>query len=235
MTAMADSTQLTEARKRTRMVGGAVLLAIAILGALVAGVADAATKKGRSTPGLSNQEVYRCRSASGQTFVGQAIPPECMEADVEVIDGSGRVVRVIPGRKTLEQMAAEKAAQDARVAAVQRDKTLLATYLTVTDIERLRDQRIELLEQQNVVTRQYIANLRSREARLMESAQRYRPYSVKPNAPVLPEQIASEIVNTVKGLQVYEQELAKNTVERERVTREFAADIQRFKELKGVK
>jgi hypothetical protein len=200
---------------------------------VAAGVADAASKK-RSNPKLENEEVYRCRSASGQTFAGQAIPPECMEADVEVIDGTGRVVRIIPGRKTLEQMGAEKAAQEARAAAAQRDKTLLATYLTVADIERLRDQRIELLEQQNVVTRQYIANLRTREARLMESVQRYRPYSPKPNAPALPAQVAGEIINTVKGLQVYEQELAKNTVERERVAAEFAADIQRFKELKGL-
>jgi hypothetical protein len=231
MTAMAHSTRLVESRKHARIVGGASLPAIAILAALAAGVADAAAK--RSSAPVANEEVYRCRSAAGHTFVGQAIPPECMEADVEVIDGSGRVVRIIPGRKTLEQMSTEKAAQDARTAAALRDKTLLATYLTVADIERLRDQRIELLEQQNIVTRQYITNLRAREARLMESVQRYRPYSTKVNAPALPEPIASEIVNTVKGLQVYEQELAKNTVERDRVTREFEADIKRFRELKG--
>ncbi|MDH4105982.1 MAG: hypothetical protein OEV39_07710 [Gammaproteobacteria bacterium] len=132
-------------------------------------------------------------------------------------------------------MAAQKAAEDAKAAAAQRDKTLLATYLSVADIERLRDQRIELLEQQNVVTRQYITNLRARESRLMQSVQRFRPYSPKPNAPALPGQIANEIVNTVKGLQVYEEELAKNTVERERVAAEFGADISRFKELKGLK
>lgn len=230
MTVMAHPTRLLESRARDA--GKISLLALAVCGVLAAGVADAATRKRAGTP-VANEEVYRCRSASGHTFVGQAIPPECMEADVEVIDGSGRVVRVIPGRKTLEQMAAEKAAREAREAAALRDKTLLATYLTVADIERLRDQRIELLEQQNVVTRQYITNLRAREARLMESVQRYRPYSSKPNAPALPEQIASEIINTVKGLQVYEEELAKNTAERERLTREFEADIKRFKELKG--
>ena len=46
---------------------------------------------------------------------------------------------------------------------------------------------------------------------------------------------ALDIYPTVKGLQVYEQELTKNTSERERLTREFGADIQRFKELKGIK
>ncbi len=207
-----------------------------LAGALTVGVADAAQKKKRpSGKSLSDEYVYRCKSASGHSFFGQNIPPECMGADVEVLDETGRVVRMIPGAKTLEQIAAQKAADDARTAAAQRDRTLLATYLSVADIERLRDQRIDLLEQQNVVTRQYITNLRAREARLMESVQRFRPYSAKPNAPALPEQIASEIVNTVKGLQVYEQELAKNTTERERVTQEFAADISRFKELKGIK
>jgi hypothetical protein len=142
---------------------------------------------------------------------------------------------MIPGTKSLEQIAAQKAAEDARAMAAQRDRTLLATYLSVADIERLRDQRVELLEQQNVVTRQYISNLREREARLMESVQRYRPYSTKADAPALPEHVASEIVSTVKGLQVYEQELAKNTTERARVTSEFDADISRFKELKGIK
>jgi hypothetical protein len=206
-----------------------------LLGALAIGVADAAQKKKSSGKSLQDEYVYRCKSESGHSFFGQNIPPECMGADVEVLDNTGRVVRMIPGTKSLEQMAAQKAAEDAKAAAAQRDKTLLATYLSVADIERLRDQRIELLEQQNVVTRQYITNLRARESRLMQSVQRFRPYSPKPNAPALPGQIANEIVNTVKGLQVYEQELAKNTVERERVAAEFGADISRFKELKGLK
>ena len=31
-------------------------------------------------------------------FVGQSIPAECMDQDVDVLDASGRVVRKIPGR-----------------------------------------------------------------------------------------------------------------------------------------
>jgi glycerol-3-phosphate cytidylyltransferase-like family protein len=233
MSGMTVLTRPASAGARTRLAGGALLLVVAVLGTLVAGVADAASKKKARV--LKNEEMYRCKAVDGRTYVSQAIPPECMDLDVEVLDETGRVVRLIPGRQSLEEIAQQKAAEEARAAAAQRDKTLLATYLTVADIERLRDQRIDLLEQQNVVTRQYIANLRAREARLMQSVQRFRPYSPKPNAPVLPEQIASEIVNTVKGLQVYEQELTKNTTERERLTREFGADIQRFKELKGIR
>ena len=187
-----------------------------------------------ATKSASGEAVYRCRDANGQSHFGQAIPEKCLEQDVEVLDSSGRVVRVIPGRRSLEQVAQQKAAEEAAKAGAQRDRTLLATYISVADIERLRDQRLELLEQQNRVTRQYIANLREREARLINDVQRFRPYSDAPKAQPLPDHLAEEIVNTVNGLQVYEQELTKNTTEQERLRTEFASDIARFKELKGL-
>jgi hypothetical protein len=182
----------------------------------------------------AREAIYRCRDANGRTYVGQAIPAECMDADVEVLDSAGRVVRIIPGRDSLQQVAAQKAAEDARLAAANRDRTLLATYLSVADIERLRDQRLELLVQQGRVTDQYIVNLKDREARLVQDVQRFRPYSDSKNAPPLPEHIAEDIVNTVNGLQVYQQELAKNTEEQRRLRGEFDSDIARFKELKGI-
>jgi len=188
-----------------------------------------------ATKNASGEAVYRCRDARGQSHFGQAIPEKCLEQDVEVLDSSGRVVRVIPGRRSLEQVAQQKAAEEAAKAGAQRDRTLLATYISVADIERLRDQRLELLEQQNRVTRQYIANLREREARLLNDVQRFRPYSDSPKAQPLPDHLAEEIVNTVNGLQVYQQELAKITDEQQRLRAEFDADITRFKELQGLK
>ena len=179
--------------------------------------------------------MYRCKDAKGASFVGQSIPPECGDGDIDVLDASGRVVRVIPGRQSLANVAAAQQAEEARKAAEQRDRTLLATYLTVADIERLRDQRLEQLEQQARVTQQYIVNLKEREARLTEDVQRFKPYNSSPKAPPLPDHVAEDIVNTVNGLQVYQQELVKNTTEQERMRTEFAADIARFKELKGLK
>lgn len=203
----------------------------AVMAVMAAPGASAASK---DKPG-GKESVYRCRDARGQTHFGQSIPAECMDLDVEVLDDTGRLMRVIPGRRSMEQLAAQKAAEDARAAAAQRDRTLLATYLSVADIERLRDQRLDLLVQQSTLTEQYMANLRERETRLMSDVQRYRPYSPKPNAPVLPEHIAEDIVNTVNGLQVYQQELAKNSSEQAKLRGEFESDIARFKELKGIK
>jgi hypothetical protein len=204
---------------------------------LVAAAADAASKKPKSAAG--KEAYYRCKDASGQSYFGQNIPPECMDLDVEVLDGTGRVIRVMEGRASLatrSQREAEIEAQKkAAIDAQQRDRTLLATYLTVADIERLRDQRLEQLQGQAHLTSQYIVNLQEREARLISDADRYRPYAKSQNAPPLPDHLAQEMVNTVNGLQVYREELAKNTSEQARLREEFSSDITRFKELKGLK
>jgi hypothetical protein len=203
---------------------------------LIVAAAPASIAASKQTPKRAGTETaFRCKDARGQTHLGQSIPAPCLELDVEVLDNTGRVVRVIPGRRAMEQVAAQQAAEEAAKAAAQRDRTLLATYLSVADIERLRDQRLELLEQQSRVTKQYIANLREREARLMTDAKRYRPYSDKAKAPPLPDHVSEDIVNTVNGLQVYEQELVKITTEQERVRSEFAADIARYQELQGIR
>jgi len=212
-----------------------IVAALVLPALLLASPADAAVRKGQSRATKSEEAAYRCRDANGRTIIAQSIPAECMEADIEVLDNTGRVVRVIPGRQALEQVAEQKAAEEAAKLAAQRDRTLLATYLSVADIERLRDQRLELLEQQSRVTEQYIANLRERETRLMTDVQRFRPYNESPKAPPVPDHLAEEMVNTVNGLQVYEEELAKNTTERDKLRAEFDADITRFKELKGVR
>jgi hypothetical protein len=219
----------TSPRQARFLAGLAALLAVAL-----ASVPAVAAKKQPKSRTVNQEEVYRCRDAKGQSYFGQNIPPECMDADVEVLDGSGRVVRVIPGKLALEAVAAQKSAEEAQKISAQRDRTLLATYLSVADIERLRDQRLDLLVQQARVTEQYVVNLKEREARLTEDVRRYRPYSDSPRAPVLPDHVAEDIVNTVNGLHVYQQQLAKNTAEQQKLRGEFDSDIARFKQLKGV-
>ncbi|MCJ7452880.1 MAG: hypothetical protein MUO39_10480 [Steroidobacteraceae bacterium] len=212
-----------------------IVAALALPALLLACPADAAARKGQSKAPKSQEAAYRCRDANGRAIIAQSIPAECMDADIEVLDNTGRVLRIIPGREALAEIEAQKAAHAAMVAAANHDKTLLATYLSVEDIERLRDQRLELLVQQGRVTDQYVANLKERESRLAQDVQRYRPYSDRTNAPPLPDHIAEDIVNTVNGLQVYQQELAKNLQEQQELRDSFDADIARFKELKGIK
>ena len=227
---------MTKPSQLTRRVCSALLGGVTLV-AVCASPAAAATKK--KPQSKAHEAVYRCKDANGQSHFGQSIPAICIGRDIEVLDSTGRVVRRIDSAEVLaararqqEQAEADKRAAEA---AAQRDRTLLATYLSVADIERLRDNRLEILVQQSAVTQEYITNLRERETRLIADVQRFRPYNAKPNAPPVPDHLAEEMVNTVNGLQVYEEELTKNTIEQTRLREDFDTDIARFKQLKGIR
>ena len=156
-----------------------------------------------------------------------------------MLNDNGMQLRLIEGdatrQKRLVREAEEAKVRKEKDQRALRDRTLIETYLTVEDIERLRDQRLEQLEAQLRVTEQNIANLRERQTRLQAQVSRFKPYSDKPNAPPLPESLGSEMVNTVNGLRVYQQSLTANRKEQQALTDQFESDIKRFKELKGLR
>jgi hypothetical protein len=192
-----------------------------------------------SKSGSSREAYYRCRNVTGQTLYGDAMPLGCQGQDTEVLNERGMQLRLIEGEKTRiereKREAAEALARKERAANQQRDHVLNETYLSVADIERLRDQRLDQLAGQYRLTEQNIASLKERQSRLEKQIARFRPYSSAPNAPTLPDHLAEEMVNTVNSLKVYQETLVKNRGEQQQLTATFASDIQRFKELKGVR
>jgi hypothetical protein len=208
----------------------ATMVTAAMVGSLPVGAAE---RK------IMREAVYRCRDAQGQVHFGQSMPQVCQGLDTEVLDQNGMLIREIEGTRTrelrLSREQAEKAARAAREAQAQHDRMLIDTYMNVADIERLRDQRLELLESQFKVTQQSIANLQERQRRLQNQVARFKPYNPSPDAPPMPDHLAEEMVNTVNELKVYRQTLADNQREQSTLRSAFDRDIKRFKELKGIR
>jgi len=187
----------------------------------------------------TREAFFRCKDQKGQTHYADSVPVACQGVDTEVLNDNGIVLRIIEAESTraarLQREAAEAKVAKEHEARRVRDRTLTETYLTVEDIERLRDQRLEMLTAQSRVTEQNMANLRDRQARLESQIARFKPYSDRANAPPLPDHLAEEMVNTVNSMRVYEQSLAKNREEQAEVKATFDTDIKRFKELKGIR
>jgi hypothetical protein len=182
---------------------------------------------------------YRCKDAKGAVFYADSLPPGCVGFDVEVLSERGSTLRIIEGRQSrgarLARETNEQHDSKQREEGAQWDKMLIDTYLSVADIERLRDQRLEMLAAQFKVTQQSIKNLSERQSRLEIQVARFRPYNDRPNALPLPDHLAEEMVNTAKGRQVYQEMLSNNSSEQVAVKAAFDAEIKRFKELKGIK
>ena len=185
-------------------------------------------------------KLYRWIDDKGVVHYGDSVPPEYAKQDRNVLNSQGVNVGFEQGELTPEQraekerQAAEAAkAQAQREEAARRDKTLLATYISVSDIVDLRDRRLELLEGQIKVTELYLTNLRKRLVTLQDEASNYKPYTTRENAPQIPENLATDISRTVSSINLYEQTLSHTRSDQEAVRSSFDNDIRRFKELKG--
>ncbi len=185
------------------------------------------------------QKLYRWVDKDGVVHYTDAVPPEYAELDRDILNKQGIRVGGEEGARTEEERAEQarllaeaQAERDAKVAAARRDQILLDTYLSIEEIELLRDRRVELLEARIKVTEQYLNNLRKRMVGLEKEASGYRPN--KPEGDPIPANLALDIQRTAGAINLYEGTLSTTRNEQGRWRERFATDITRFRQLKGL-
>jgi hypothetical protein len=173
----------------------------------------------------------------GVRHYGDSIPAEYADKPKVVVNEHGVTIGHIQGKKTDEEIAAEKAARDLEMQKeLQRraDQALLSTYVNVSEIEMHRDRRVELFQAQARVTELYLRNLRRRLDQLKTEAGRFKPYSSVPDAPVINPDLVDEIQETESAIERHQINLAKFQAEEKQIIERFEGDIQRFMILKGL-
>ncbi len=192
--------------------------------------------------GTAFADTYRWVDDRGIVHYGDTVPSEFAGYEQQVLNDQGIPIRIIEGYKTDEQRAAEalvRAEQQrilrAEAKRVARDSVLLNTYLSVEEIEMLRDRRLALLRAQSMVTEQYIGTLNARLMNLQEEAGKFNyPYDPESELPPLPENLAMEMVQTLEAVVQYESNIQTKREEQANLIAMFDMDIMRFKELKGI-
>ena len=200
----------------------AILLASLVCGAALA-----------DTP----QKLYRWVDKDGVVHYGDSIPAEYAEVEKQVLNEAGITVDILRGKQSAEERAAEeRRAQLAMQKELQRraDQALLATYLTVDEIELHRDRRVELFQAQARVTELYLRNLQRRMDLLQQEAAKYQPYSSDPDAPMIDPDLADELIETRETIARHESNLDRFRQDEQQIVARFDNDISRFKSLKGL-
>lgn len=178
--------------------------------------------------------LYRWVDENGVVHFGDSIPAEYAEQEKHVINDQGITVGRIAGKATEEELAAMAAAAEAEAEqerAQRADRALLATYLSVAEIERHRDRRVELLVAQARVSELYLTNLRKRLVSLLDEASAFKPYNVDPDAPMIRPALANDIKQTKDRIHRYEARIADHKRGAEELRAEFQVAINRYAEL----
>jgi len=89
----------------------------------------------------SGRKLYKWVDAQGITHFGDHIPPEYASQEQHVVNSQGVETERIEAQRSPKQVAAEEKKRFEAEQRANRDKNLLNTYVSVSEIERLRDQR----------------------------------------------------------------------------------------------
>ncbi|GAC1302974.1 MAG: hypothetical protein NVSMB10_04470 [Steroidobacteraceae bacterium] len=197
---------------------------------LLAAASSATTAIG----GTSSRKTYKWVDERGVTQYGDHIPPEFASQEQRVINAQGIETERLEAQKSSEQLAAEEQQRGAAAVQASRDRNLLNTYSSVGEIERLRDQRVNLLTDQIKVTGQFLEILNGQMKRLAASSMRFRPYSSDPHAPPMSDQIAEDLVRVSNDIRTQVENLHEKQSEEATMSAQFDSDIARFKELRGL-
>ncbi len=182
----------------------------------------------------SGRKMYKWVDAQGITHYGDQIPPEYVSQERALVNKQGVEVDRLEAQKTPEQLAAEEQQRLDAERRANRDKNLLNAYVSVQEIERLRDQRLNLVSDQIKVTSQFLDTLDGKLKKLRASSMNFRPYNSDPKAPPMSDQIAEDLVRVSTDIRTQEANLQQKRTEESNMREQFDSDIARFKELKGI-
>lgn len=183
------------------------------------------------------RKVYKWVDEDGVLHFGDSIPAEYAELPKEVVNDHGVTVANLAGKKTPEEIEAERIEKERLLAVeLQRraDQALLATYLSVDEILMHRDRRVELFQAQSRVTELYLKNLERRLEKLRSEASNFQPYSDNPNAPMIDGDLAEDLRETKEIISRHQRNLKKFQTDEQQIVARFDGDITRFKALKGI-
>lgn len=179
--------------------------------------------------------VYRWVDEDGVVHYGDRVPAERAGQDHHVLNKQGVTIEEVERDLTPEEREALARAAEERALQLERDRALLGTYLSVGEIEMLRDRRIQLIDAQSRVTQRYLISLEEQLDKLELEADRFSQGDADEDddRPPMPESLVEDIATTRATIDEYQQDLQRATAEKEEVRAKFGADIERFRELKS--
>jgi hypothetical protein len=177
---------------------------------------------------------YKWVDEKGITHYGDSVPAEYAKQESRVLNKQGMEVGRTEAQKSPEEQAREALEKEAMIRQKQHDSFLLTTYTSVKDIESLRDERLEQISGQRRAAEAYIETLHGRLSTLQSRALGFKPYSDRPAARRMPDDLAEDLMRTLNEMRSQKTALAAKDQEESTLRAQFQSDIDRFRVLRKV-
>jgi hypothetical protein len=179
------------------------------------------------------ERAYKWIDAEGNVHYTSRLPPESVQHERKEINKQGRVVRVYSAPLTEEEKAEEQRLAELAAKKKERaekraihDRSLVATYSNVEDMEKARKDRVSLTEALIHLTKSRIKSMQERLLMLSEEAAQFERSGKQ-----LPFSLQSQISNLRDQITHNRQFSKDKAVEVVDINHQFDLDIARYNEL----
>lgn len=178
-------------------------------------------------------EYYRWVDKNGETQYGDQVPVEDSQHGRELVGEGGQVVEKVEPAKSPEER--KRLEEERRIANLQRqkildqeayDRVLLATFNSVEEIENVRDERVNLIDQSIKLSKSRLRKQEKELTKLNDSRTRFIDKDMQP-----PEWISNNEAKVLKRIDAIEEYVRDRTLEKAKLKKQFDKDIKRYKEL----
>jgi hypothetical protein len=175
-------------------------------------------------------KLYKWVDKNGQTHYGETIPPEYANSDTKVLE-KNRVVDRKDGFDVKQQQESKVDPEVAKAAreAKRRDEALLNTYSSEKEIDLSRDRNLLQVEAR---VNSYTTMLKSAQESL-DGLHKERDALAQKNRKI-PQSLEDDVVEAEALVAKRQKELDTSQKEMDGVKARYAAEKQRYRELKGL-
>lgn len=183
----------------------------------------------------SHMSIKCWTNKQGVRECGTEVPPEYSQEGHEVLNSQGMVIKKEERAKTPEELkeearkAEEKKKQELKIKeAERRDKVLLATYASVSDIEHMRDEQLKALDSTINVTNARDQKIQDDLNKRIKAAAAQERSGKKPS-----KQLLSDIKSLRGQIARNQKYIDDRQQEKKDIQQQYADKITRFKQLKA--
>lgn len=181
-------------------------------------------------------ELFRYRNSAGVVVLANTIPAEYATQGYTVIDHRGRVIRVVPRQLSEEELevraqeeAAEREAEEARLARRRQDEELMRLYSTPEDVERAMARKVASIQGAIDTVNANIQRLLSQKRNLQT-----RAAEIERSGQPIPETVIAGMRSVDEQIAEREREIATREAEILATREDFAEDRERLRYLLGL-
>ncbi len=181
--------------------------------------------------------LYKWVDENGHVYYSDKLPPSAVKKPHAVLNKQGVVVKRTGRAKTAEEIAREEELKrlrekQQRMMEMQkaRDKVLLSTFRSEDDIIMARDGQLATYDAQIRISYNNIERLKS-----WLEVQKKRAAALERKGRKVPKKMLAEIENTRRQIKANYESIIRQEEAKKLLREKYAADLQRFRELKAIK